>query len=488
MQRHARIHYEKPSHVCEHCGRSFLRKDKYIFHMRTHEKKKSHAPTLNLEWRFAERLYSSGLLKSVECKLCGLRCQRILELREHIASHARPETLSDLSAESEVIREQFPNHQDMTQIRQLVCADIAKGREYLDKYCSVVNIHGYELCLSDSDEEIVGVTPSYKCLPCNASFTRKYHLMRHTLESHIQSINEADWQRCNKCQIGFVCVKLLEQHQRTQCYSQVKRYSCTECPGKFVWQQNLKLHDCCKVNRIAADEDRRQFYCCLCDEQLESMSSLRSHLLTHRDGLTGIDQKQSSTFFRYFYPNGLDCNWTELSGRIANDFEIGDYGRYFNACTAAGQELDFLASDTDLSDNEATSSVVLTCDLCGGATTRLTYLRRHQASQHSELKSMPHICATCGRGFVARSLLQWHLRTACCKQHVNYKCTDCNLYFVWQSNHERHMKLVHKKVIDDETAEELKEVPRLKTKRQQSMAKLQCGECEKVRLFLIKLT
>lgn len=483
MQRHARIHYEKPSHECEHCGRSFLRKDKYIYHLRTHEQRsgKSHAITLNQEWRFAERLYSSGLPKSVECKLCGLRCQRIQQLRDHIAIHVKPETLSDLSAESDVIREHFPNHEDMTQIRQLVCADIAKGREFLDKYCSVVNVHGYELCLSDSDEEIVGMSAPYKCLPCNASFTRKYRLMRHTLESHTQSSNETVWQRCNKCQIGFVCVKLLEQHQRSHCYSQFKRYSCTDCPGKFIWQQNLKQHACCKEYRIRAGKERRQFYCCLCDEQLESMSTLRSHLLTHRDGRTGIDQKQSSTFVRYFYPNGLDCNWTELSEHIANDFKIGDYGRYFNACTAAGQELDFLDSDTDLSDSKTTTSVVFSCDLCDETTNRLTYLHCHQESQHSDLKAMPHVCATCGRGFVARPLLEWHLRTVCCKRHVNYKCMDCNLYFVWQSNYERHMKLSHKMVIGDETTQEFKQMSQ--KRRHLSIAKLKCGECEKVRLL-----
>ncbi|KAH8395554.1 hypothetical protein KR222_011147 [Zaprionus bogoriensis] len=493
MQRHARMHYEKAIYRCESCEKSFLRKDKYLFHLRLHEKRqaKRQALQMNQEWRFAERLYSSGRLKRVECKLCGLKCQRIEELLEHLSTHTTVESLSNLCEDSEVIKEQFASHQDLAQIKQQVCAEIAEGREHWEKYCSVVNAHGYELCLCDSDEERSGLAPPYTCILCSLPFARKYRLIKHTLEEHAQSTDEARWQRCNACQIGFVCAKFLEQHQRTQCYSQFKRYSCSNCPGKFIWQQNLEQHACCQTKNMSGEKDCQQFLCCLCDENLKSMSSLRSHLLTHRDGFTGIDQNHTATFFRCFYSDGLDCTLTELSTRIANDFAAQDYGRYFNACTTAGQELDFFGSDKDLSDMEKSPLELHTCDLCAETTTSLSQLQHHQEAQHGELETyLPHVCEICDVGFVSKSLLQRHRRTVCCKQHAHFSCSKCNLRFVWESNYEQHMKLAHKLASKEDTEEELEEICRERSKRiaKTSSDKLQCGECEKVFIWPKDLT
>ncbi|KAL7728380.1 hypothetical protein ACLKA6_007470 [Drosophila palustris] len=493
MQRHARVHFEQAGYVCDSCGKGFLRKDKYMFHLRSHEKRQAKRQALQLgnEWRFAERLYSSGRLKRVECKLCGLKCQRIQELREHLTTHTRIETLSNLTADSDVIMEQFNGQQlDLMQIKQQVCADIAKGRDHLDKYCVVVNAHGYELCLSDSDEELAGMPPPYQCQPCNTLFSRKYRLMRHTLEEHTQPTTEATpWQRCNQCQIGFVCVKLLEQHQRTQCHNQMKRYSCPNCPGKFIWRQNLKHHACSHRMRSseAQDQERsknRQIQCCLCDEQLQSMSALRAHLLTHCDGQNGIDPDRRSAFFRCNYPDGSTSNHTELSTQIARDFGEEDYGRYFNACTGSGQELDFFDSDTDLSDQS--TAAVHSCDLCGVSTKRLAQLLKHQQNHHSEENdTFPHVCDKCGLGFVAESLLQQHRRRICAKRHAKYHCQHCNLHFIWQSNYERHVELQHAAETDD-VADRVPNT-RLRSKRQQA-AKLQCNECEKVFIWPKDLT
>ncbi|KRF82873.1 zinc finger protein 91 [Drosophila virilis] len=496
MVRHARIHFEQAAYMCDSCGKSFLRKDKYMFHLRSHEKRaaKWQALQLSSEWRFAERLYSSGRLKHVICKLCGLKCQRIRELRDHLACHVSMETLSTLSMESDVVIEQFANEQqqlDLVQIKQQVCADIAKGRELLDRYCAVVNAYGYELCLSDSDEELADLTPQYQCMPCNTTFTRKYRLMRHTLEEHTHSEADVPWQRCNVCQIGFVCAKLLEQHQRTQCHNKLKRYSCPSCPGKFIWKQNLKQHACSQSNGVQNEQQEQkiahQFQCCLCDAQLHSMGGLRAHLLTHRDGRSGIDPDKRAAFFRTYYPDGLACSLLELSARIAGDFEAKDYGRYFNASTSSGQELDFFDSETDLSDEEQLSSVAALhiCSLCGETTIRRTQLLEHQQQQHSSDR-LPHACENCDMSFVADSLLQRHRQRICDKLHAKYHCQFCSQRFYWHSNYERHLKLQHEKEDKTEVTEE--QEPRLRSKRHPTAAKLQCGECEKVFIWPKDLT
>ncbi|EDV93514.1 GH18231 [Drosophila grimshawi] len=479
MQRHARIHFEQAGFVCEHCGKKFLRKDKYMTHLRSHKKHVSTdrqtLPRSN-EWRYAERLYSPGRFMRVECKLCGLSCQRIRELREHLASHVHIETLSNLSLDNDVIREQFGSQLDLQQIKEKVCTQIAKGREQLENYCDVVNAYGYEQCLSDSDEEEEGeLTGKYQCLRCNVSFTRKHQLMGHTLEEHTDR-SETLLERCNICQIGFVCAKLLEQHKRTQCLNPLKRYSCENCPGKFIWLQNLQQHACCRAqpdmqHRRSEQQQapHHQIQCCLCKVQPSSMAALRSHLLTHRDGYTGIDPQQQSAFFRTYYDDdGAGC-LSELRARIAGDFEAQLYGRYFNACTDSGQELDFNDSDKEWSD----APILHSCAVCGESRIRLDQLLQHQQSQHIDLAgSLPHVCSDCGLGYVAESLLQQHRRRICAKLHAKYECPLCSHRFYWHSNYERHIQVQHP----------------TDTKQEQEKSKLQCSECDKVFIWPKDLT
>ncbi|XP_023178872.2 zinc finger protein Xfin isoform X2 [Drosophila hydei] len=493
MQRHSRIHFEQATYVCDSCGKSFLRKDKYMFHLRSHEKRaaKSQAMLLSSEWRFAERLYSSSRLKRAECKLCGLKYRRIGELRQHLSSHNNIETLSNLSLESDVIKEQFDRDQrqlDLALIKQQLCADIAKGRAELDKYCAVVNAYGYELSLSDSDEEVA----QYQCQPCNTNFSRKYRLMRHTLEEHTQAETAFSLQRCDVCQIGFVCANMLEQHQRTQCFNKLKRYNCPNCPGKFIWLQNLEQHACSHhIKQLDGEHQIKQ--CCLCDAQLNSMIELRTHLLTHQDGRCGIYPEQQATFFRTYYPNGLDCSLSDLSTVIAADFKAENYGRYFNARTKNGEELDFFASDSDLSDADQQSSetTLHICSVCGETKRRLSRLLEHQKSKHSqEQKSLPYVCGDCDLSFVANSLLQQHRRRVCDKQHAKYHCQQCSQRFYWFSNYKLHMHLQHETQAEAQTdaIDEYEQESTMRSKRQSADAKLQCGECEKVFIWHKDLT
>ncbi|XP_034659826.1 zinc finger protein Xfin [Drosophila subobscura] len=485
MKRHARIHYEKASFVCDTCGKGFLRKDKYMFHLRSHEKREAKCQALQLKnvWRYAERLYNSGRLKRMQCKLCGLKCQRMQELRSHLESHTRTDSLFSLRADSDVVKEHFARVPlELEKIKEQVCSEIAAG--LLEKYSCVVNFHGYELCLSDSDDEPAGGEPPYHCDLCNLSFTRKYRLMRHTLEEHSQSPIA---QRCSLCKVGFVCAKLFKQHQRTQCQSKVKRYRCRKCPGKFMWLENLERHAC---SHRREEQSYRQIICCLCDAQLPSLRQLRTHLATHGHGLSGIDPEQRSAFFRSYYPNGLSCSLSELSSRIAADYEAQDFGRYYNACTGSGQELDLFDSDTDESDADKTEGKPKpshTCLLCGETADRLLKLLQHQRRLHSEEgTTYPCSCEGCGAGFVSDPLLQQHRRRSCAKKHSNYNCQRCNLHFVWQSNYEQHLRLYHNKQEQDQ--EQSEDCQQAIHKHKSPPAKLQCDECEKVFIWHKDLT
>ncbi|XP_017007776.3 zinc finger protein 91 [Drosophila takahashii] len=463
MQRHARMHFEQASFVCDTCGKGFLRKDKYMFHLRCHKKREAKWKALQVgkEWRFAERLYSSGKLKKIDCKLCGLSCQRMEELRSHIKSHINVESLGNLRKDSDVVREHFPGFPcDLDTIKQQICDEIAEGHS--EKFACIVNFHGYELELSDSDEECDSKESKYNCIACNLFFTRKYRLIKHTLEEHSQSnASNLPWQRCSSCKVGFLCPTLFSQHLSHHCHSKTKRYRCRKCPGKFMWPDNLLNHACSHRR----DEDKtipKQISCSLCDAALPSLAELRIHLTTHQHDLNGISPEYNSSFFRSFYPDGLDCTASDLAARIAEDFEIQEFDRYYNVCTESGQELDLFDSETEQSDEETNKTH--TCLLCGEVASTLTILMEHQKTLHADgATDLPCPCENCGARFVSKALLQQHRRHRCAKKHSRFHCQSCGVRFVWQSNYERHLKSHHNKNEDEELA-----------------TKLQCDECDKV--------
>ncbi|KAH8383912.1 hypothetical protein KR009_011213 [Drosophila setifemur] len=477
MQRHARSHFEKDSYVCSTCGKGFLRKDKYVFHLRCHERRaaKQEALQLGNEWRFAERLYSSGRLKRIECKLCNLKCQRLEELRKHLTSHNDLESLVSLNQDSDVVREHFPGLPcDVEHIKQQVVADISQGE--LEKYASVTNFNGYELGLSDSDEESSLEEPKYHCIVCKETFTRKHRLVRHTLEEHAQTQEpQLPWKRCSFCKIGFLCPEVYNQHLRHQCHSKLKKYRCRRCPGKFMWPENLERHACSHRR-----EQGKTISCSLCDTLLPSLAQLRAHLITHQHDLKGIDPEHRSSFFLAFYPEGLDCTPSELSARIAEDFDVQDFERYYNASTFSGRELDLFDSETDESLGEE-SKKTYECLVCGKTSSRLLVLLQHQKSFHSEeLAPLPCTCENCGDGFVCDALLQQHRRRCCARKHNRFHCQSCSLHFVWQSNYEQHLRTHHDREEDQEQTEA--------GQGSRQATKLQCDECEKVFIWHKDLT
>ncbi|KAI8044592.1 hypothetical protein M5D96_000762 [Drosophila gunungcola] len=400
MQRHARMHFEQASF-------GFLRKDKYTFHLRCHKKREAKWKALQLgnEWRFAERLYSSGSLKRVECKLCGLKCTHIEELRSHLKSHVDLETL-----DSDVVREHFPGLPcDLDIIKQQISADIAEGQT--EKFACVVNFHGYELGLSDSDDESASLDSIYNCSVCNLPFNRKHRLTSTALP----------WQRCSFCKIGFLCSTLYNQHLSSHCHSKIKRYRCRKCPGKFMWPENLQRHACSHRREGTMP---RHISCSLCDSPL------------------------------------ANCSAADLAARIAEDFEVQDFDRYYNACTESGQELDLFDSESEESDE--TSKLSHTCLLCGETSSTLTILMQHQKKVHS-------------------TLLQQHRRRSCGQKHSRFYCQACNLRFVWQANYEQHLRTHHDTVkkYDEET---------MAAKQVYCATKLQCDECDKVFIWHKDLT
>ncbi|KAH8267611.1 hypothetical protein KR018_005521 [Drosophila ironensis] len=471
MQRHARSHFEKDCFVCGTCGKGFLRKDKYAFHLRCHEKKEAKLEALQLgsEWRFAERLYSSSRLKRIECKLCDLKCQRLEELRSHFNSHMDLESLKHLSPDSEVIREHFSGQPgDLAATKLLIVADIAQG--LVEKFASVVNFHGYELGLSDSDEELQSGEPQYRCSLCKMEFTRKHRLVRHTLEEHAQDCShEPPWQRCSSCKIGFLCSEVYGQHLRHQCHNKLRKYRCRRCPGRFMWPENLERHAC--SHRLYQG---RHITCTLCDAAVPTLAKLRTHLIGHQNDTKDFNLEQPSTFLLSFYPKGLQCQPAELSARIAEDFEVQDFERYYNAATSSGRELDLFDSETEESQSEDGDKNQHTCILCGKMSRRLAVLLQHQKSFHAEVESgLPFSCEDCGAGFVCEALVEQHRRRCCARKHVRFRCQSCSLHFVWRSNYEQHLRTHHDLEEDQES-----EGGHL-SRPSSSATKLQCNECEK---------
>ncbi|XP_017104260.2 zinc finger protein 721 [Drosophila bipectinata] len=480
MQRHSRSHFDKNNFVCRTCGKGFLRKDNYVFHLRSHNKKAAKMESLKLgnEWIFAERLYSSGSPKRIECKLCNNKYERVQDLRCHLDTHISLDSLHALCPDSDVVREHYQTHSgDMERIKQMIVADVAKG--VLEKFASVVNFHGYELDINDSDGESSLEDAKYVCDMCNVGFGRKHLLVRHTLEEHARDqADELPWQRCSFCKVGFLSSALYNQHLHHQCHNKLKKYHCRKCPGKFMWLENLEKHSCSHPANM-----ERQIFCTLCDAQMPTLAKLRIHLVRHQKDFEDFNPDLQTMFFQSFYPNGLECTPAELSARIIEDFEVQDFDRYYNAATSSGRELDIFDSETEESEAEDGEAPHHTCVLCGKVSKRLLVLLQHQKSFHTEESgALPFSCEDCQEGFVCDALLQKHRRRCSAKRHSRFHCPNCNLHFMWQGNYERHLKAHH----DQEESPELEESRSLRPCS--SAAKLQCDECEKTFIWHKDLT
>ncbi|XP_073836957.1 uncharacterized protein [Musca autumnalis] len=488
----ASIHLKEITFPCEYCGQHFSRKDKVRHHIkRMHCDKSAYPKAERKEWMFGDRLYSRPTeWLMVECKLCSIRFNSTKELRAHMETHNRIDSLIHLRMDSEVISHLFPNEFSLSSVKEVICKDIEEGRWF--QYYAILNEFSFEMSISDTEPEDLNIDttiPKYKCEVCRVECRFKFEAFNHLKEDHE---NDEMPLKCGLCKLEFMSSKMFDRHSRVHCRNRSKVLLCTRCPAKFVWPENMRNHNCASKPEISS-EDREIFKCeicnrpfevktkflkhlerhrleessnkaiirCgLCPQSFEKLRNLRDHITQHADGLTGIDFHNGIYFKRFERSKTYDR--ALIQQEIQNAFEKSQISRFYRALDKEGMEMDLMDSDS----GSEPASLIYKCELCLAMFGKRKNLLRHQNEQHIGVP-LPYACKDCTKEFVSDDLLQQHKFRECWNEfrRVAQQCEYCNARFIWPNNLVKHKEIRHK---------------HQKQPRPKRASTLKCEYCEKV--------
>ncbi|XP_005189187.2 zinc finger protein Xfin isoform X2 [Musca domestica] len=488
----ASIHLREITFPCEYCGQHFSRKDKVRHHIkRMHCDKSTYPKSKRKEWMFGDRLYSRPTeWLMVECKLCSMRFSSTKELKNHMETHNKIDSMIHLRMDSEVITHLFPNEFNLGSVKELICKDIEEGRWF--QYYAVLNEFSYEMSISDTEPEDLNAEmtmPKYKCEICGLECRFQHEAFNHLKQDHE---NEEMPLKCGLCKLDFISSKMFDRHSRIHCRNRSKILLCTKCPAKFVWPENMRNHNCASKPEINS-EDREIFKCdicnrpfevktkflkhlerheledssnkaiirCgLCPQTFEKLKNLRDHITQHADGVTGIDFHNGIYFKRFERSKTHDR--ALIQQEIQNAFEKSQISRFYRALDKDGMEMDIMDSDSD----PESTSLIYKCELCLTMFGKRKALLNHQNEHHLGIP-LPYACKDCTKEFVSDDLLQQHKFRECWNEfrRVAQQCEYCNARFIWPNNLVKHKEIKHK---------------HQKQPRPKRASTLKCEYCEKV--------
>lgn len=236
----------------------------------------------------AELVAERGKMEAI-CRICDTTFDRIAELRNHLRTHADPKSFTDINIHTKpyLFEDGYVQENYLDYLVQQVCKwDVLRFHQIVDP-------DGEELELSDSDSEpedmehpIEGIIHrEHVCGLCSQSFLRRKHIMDHAREQH----NPEELFACRHCSRGFPSTELLLRHMKQQCQNQHKKFLCTFCNEKFMWQTSLNKHAKVKhkparplwIKTEPSGEEEKKYVCQVCCKGFQRLEHLERHIKIH---------------------------------------------------------------------------------------------------------------------------------------------------------------------------------------------------------------
>ncbi|XP_030376069.1 zinc finger protein 26-like [Scaptodrosophila lebanonensis] len=471
---------------CKLCTMSF----KYLHSLRRHEqgthngrpkrrnKRKENRRLIDFDLNCCK---SNGC-KTIECMICLQRFGKVSQLRAHLEAHP-----TDISFEAHGqpiarIAESFYRKAEETtadDLKQHIFDDLGAG--IYSPYYSITNDVGYEMSLDSSDTDGDNDEKSYACELCESgTWPRKFMVNEHHLLNHswLEATNV-----CKRCNARFVNADLLLHHTKTLCRNTQKRFLCDECPQRFFWRHNYRMHlqshkenndlaieckdevyqcDKCDRSFVAKnsftkhmrDHDNESIVCNICKRSFNRLALFHKHLLRH--GIAVHDLPLAETYqkagAKSFGPKKIICKLCdlefervkELRSHILSELEVHEEAKNsYMIATEVGFELQLDDTDSDDSDFSTEHKLnIYNCDLCQLQFRRKYEINDHQMSIHA-FDEMPYSCGKCIFTTVSKSILEHHVETQCHNEGKKLDCPHCHFKFQYQENLTKHIRTLH---------------------------------------------
>lgn len=360
------------------------------------------------------------------------------------------------------------------------CADCQKRfklKSSLERHRRVIHMEGQTFQCPECDARCpdkgtlarhmythTGLKP-YSCLRCRKTFSRKYHLERHVLQTGCDGSPKPN-HPCQVCGRVFSRKDNLREHLRAHA-GQVKRkkkLQCPQCEKEYQGQAMLHAHilrEHTKEENTDNQTRDRPYQCEFCSRCFPSSGAMKKHRRMH----TGERPYECKECFAKF-----------AAKETLNRHVKTHTGVKPHICQFCGKSF-IQASQLRAHVFHHTGENGFTCDHCNKAFNRRarllmhvkyvhegakphqceqckkTFVRKEDLARHNILHSgvKAHKCPICQKAFAMKSSLKIHLLTH--TKEPPRSCDECGRAFIRQDCLLRHMRTKHRDMLEEILAE-----------------------------------
>lgn len=268
----------------------------------------------------------------------------------------------------------------------------------------------------------------YSCEVCGKAFKQIAHM-----NSHMKIHSGEKPHTCDLCGMNFSERSSLKRHIRR--HLGIRPFQCDICEKTFYTSTTLKSH---KESHEIRSGTKARYDCTICKKSYSRKETLNKHMKTH-DPEQRITCEQCGCYFL----TKAHLKRHQLTHKVAEDTNE-DYKKFFcGVCEKKFSTDGLLKSHMTTHKTERNFA----CDQCP-CTFKDKYALQRHAYVHNPVereKKASHLCEQCGKKFLSRSSLRYHLTT-----HMGSKpfsCEVCSRTFSRERDLIKHVT-IHEKDTD----------------------------------------